>query len=113
MNNIRALSLEVGNGDIWIEKVKIETTRQNNLEELLSQNTPIATILEFIQQTGEDENTLQELLAQFQDIQHALPIEIRNDEVGFDFSDARFIKERLRNVEDLILYYLSETEVEA
>ena len=59
MNNIRSLSLEVGNGDIWIEKVKIETTRQNNLEDLLSQNTPIATILEFIHQSGQDEETLQ------------------------------------------------------
>ena len=113
MNNIRSLSLEVGNGDIWIEKVKIETTRQNNLEDLLSQNTPIATILEFIHQSGQDEETLQELVAQFQDIQHALPFEIRNGDDGFDFSDAHFIKERLQNVEDLILYYLSETEVEA
>ena len=113
MNNIRSLSLEVGNGDIWIEKVKIETTRQNNLEDLLSQNTPIATILEFIHQSGQDEETLQELVAQFQDIQHALPFEIRNGDDGFDFSDAQFIKERLQNVEDLILYYLSETEVEA
>jgi exonuclease SbcD len=113
MNNIRSLSLEVGNGDIWIEKVKIETTRQNNLEDLLSQNTPIATILEFIHQSGQAEETLQELVAQFQDIQHALPFEIRNGDDGFDFSDAQFIKERLQNVEDLILYYLSETEVEA
>ena len=113
MNNIRSLSLEVGNGDIWIEKVKIETTRQNNLEDLLSQNTPIATILEFIHQSGQDEETLQELVAQFQDIQHALPFEIRNGDDGFDFSNAQFIKERLQNVEDLILYYLSETEVEA
>ena len=113
MNNIRSLSLEVGNGDIWIEKVKIETTRQNNLEDLLSQNTPIATILEFIHQSGQDEETLQELVAQFQDIQHALPFEIRNGDDGFDFSDAQFIKERFQNVEDLILYYLSETEVEA
>ena len=113
MNNIRSLSLEVGNGDIWIEKVKIETSRQNNLEDLLSQNTPIATILEFIHQSGQDEETLQELVAQFQDIQHALPFEIRNGDDGFDFSDAQFIKERLQNVEDLILYYLSETEVEA
>ena len=113
MNNIRSLSLEVGNGDIWIEKVKIETSRQNNLEDLLSQNTPIATILEFIHQSGQDEEILQELVAQFQDIQHALPFEIRNGDDGFDFSDAQFIKERFQNVEDLILYYLSETEVEA
>jgi exonuclease SbcD len=83
------------------------------MEEWLSQNTPIATILEFIQHSGQDEDTLQELLAQFQDIQHALPYEIRNGEEGFDFSNPDFIKLRLQNVEDLILYYLSETEVEA
>ena len=113
INNLRSISLETGNGDIWIEKIKIETTRQINLEELLAQNTPISMILDYIQQTVNDEDTLQELLAEFQDIQHALPYELRNGDEGFDFSNTEVIKKRIQNVEDLILYNLTKTEVEA
>ena len=112
MNNLRSLSLEVGLGDIWVEKVKIKTTRINNIEELKAEHTPVAVILDYIQHVASDEETLKELLAEFQDIQHALPYELRNGEEGFDFTDTDVLKKRIEDVEDLILYYLTEMEVE-
>ena len=49
MNNLRSLSLEVGHGEIWVEKVKIKTSRLNNIEDLKAQHTPVAIILDYIQ----------------------------------------------------------------
>jgi DNA repair protein SbcD/Mre11 len=111
INNIRSLSLEVGLGDIWVEKVKIETSRLVNVEELKQQHTPIAAILDFIKSAEVDEEILIEMLAEFQDLQQALPYELKNGEEGFNFNSPELIKKRLENVEDLILYYLTKTEV--
>ena len=103
----------MGQGEIWVEKVKIKTSRLNNIEDLKAEHTPVALILDYIQNVSSDEDTLKELLAEFQDIQHALPYELRNSEEGFDFTDTDVIKKRIQDVEDLILYYLTEMEVEA
>jgi DNA repair protein SbcD/Mre11 len=113
INNIRSLSLEVGLGDVWVEKVKIETTRKINIDELKEQHTPIAVILDFIKDVGMDEDMLRELLIEFQDIQQSLPFEMRNGEEGFNFNNTDVIKKRLTDVEDLILYFLTKTEVNA
>lgn len=113
INNIRSLSLEVALGDVWVEKVKIETTRMINIEELKEQHTPIAVILDFIKDVGMDEDMLRELLIEFQDIQQSLPFEMRNGEEGFNFNNTDVIKNRLTDVEDLILYFLTKTEVNA
>lgn len=113
INNIRSLSLEVGLGDVWVEKVKIKTTRQINIEELKAQHTPVAVILDYIKDIKVDEEILKSLLSEFQDIQQALPYELRNKDEGFNFNDPEFIKKRLSDVEDLILYYLTKTEVNA
>jgi DNA repair protein SbcD/Mre11 len=111
INNIRSLSIEVGLGDVWVEKVKIETSRFINIEELKEQHTPVSVILDFIKDVGKDEDMLKELLAEFQDIHQALPFEMRNGVEGFNFQDTNVIKDRLTNVEDLILYLLTKMEV--
>ena len=113
INNLRSLSIEVGLGDIWIEKVKVETSRLLDVEELKAQHTPIAVILDFIKDVAADESVLSELLSEFQDIQQALPYELRSGEEGFNFNDSDLIKKRLADVEDLILYYLTKSEVNA
>lgn len=111
-NQLRSLSMEVGFGDIWVEKVKFKTTRLLDIEELKSQHTPVAAILEYIQQAANDEETLEELLVEFKDIQQALPYELRHGEDGFDFTKTEELKKRIKDVEDIILYYLTDTGVE-
>ncbi|CRK80866.1 metallophosphoesterase family protein [Neobacillus massiliamazoniensis] len=113
INNIRSLALEIGLGDIWVEKIKMETSRLINIEELKAQHTPVAVILDYIKDVAENDEILQELLSEFQDIQQALPYELRNAAEGFNFNDTELIKKRLADVEDLILYYLTKTEVNA
>lgn len=111
-NNLRSISLDVGLGDIWVEKVKIETTRSLNIEELKAQNTPLAVILDYIKDAKNNENMLVDLLSEFQDIGQTLPYELRNSEEGFNFNDTDSVKKRIEDVEDLILYYLTKTGVE-
>ncbi|MBE4908353.1 DNA repair exonuclease [Bacillus luteolus] len=112
INNLRSIALDVGLGDIWVEKVKVETTRSVNIDELKEQNTPLAVILEFIKEARNNESMLDDLLSEFQDIGQTLPYELRNSEEGLNFNDSDSIKKRIEDVEDLILYYLTKTGVE-
>lgn len=104
INNLRAMALDIG--DVWIEKVKIKTTRLIGLDELQEQNTPVATIFDFLKNVGDDEFALQSLLEEFTDIDHALPSELKSGEDGFDFSDPSKLKDRLKDVEDIILHHI-------
>lgn len=112
INNLRSLALEIGFGDIWIEKVKIRTTGKLQMEEMKTQNTPVAAILDFIDEASRDSSILEELLEEFSDIQKALPPELKQGEEAFDFTNAGALKKRIKEAEDLILYYLSVTGVE-
>ncbi|CQR47162.1 putative metallophosphoesterase YhaO [Paraliobacillus sp. PM-2] len=108
MNNLRSLAMTIG--DVWVEKVKFHTTRLIDLDQLKEQHTPVATILEFLENVKEDEETLQLLLEEFKDIHHALPYELKRGEDGFHFTDPLSIKDRLQEVEDLILYHFQTKE---
>ncbi len=113
INNLRSLALEVGYGDIWIEKVKIETTRKIDIEEWKEKSTPIASILEYMEELSKDEETFELLLQEFKDLGSALPYELKNGEDAFDFTDPTILTKRLKEVEELILHYLTtQSEVE-
>lgn len=107
MNNIRSMALEVGTGDVWIEKVKIETSRKIDINELKENSTPIASILEFIEQIRNEPETVELLLAEFKDLQTVLPHELKTGEDAFDFTNPAIIEDRIKEVEDLILHYLT------
>jgi DNA repair exonuclease len=113
INNVRSLALEVGGGDIWVEKIKIETSQTVNLTTLMKQDTPVAAILDYIRQTSADKATLDQLLDTFQDLKQVLPFELKNEQNGFSFDSAELLEARLPEVEDLILYYLSHPEMSA
>ncbi|MBM7571672.1 metallophosphoesterase family protein [Aquibacillus albus] len=104
VNNFRSMALEMG--EVWVEKVKVKTTRFVNLDELQEQHTPVATILEFLENVMEDEDALQLLLEEFKDIQNALPYELKHGEDGFHFTDPQTMKNRLKEVEDLLLHHI-------
>jgi DNA repair exonuclease SbcCD nuclease subunit len=107
INNLRSMALEVGYGDIWIEKVKIQTSRKIDIAELKEKSTPIASILDYIEQLGEDPEIFTLLLNEFSELQKALPTDLKNGEDAFDFSDQTILTNRLKEVEDLILHYLT------
>lgn len=112
INNFRSLALEVGYGDIWVEKVKFQTSSLQDVNELKTQHTPIASVLDYIEGISKDEDALQEILQQFHDLQKALPLEVRNGEDELNFNDPSLIKTRMKDAEQLIVYYLSNKGVE-
>lgn len=107
INNLRSMALEVGYGEVWVEKVKINTSSKLDINELMETSTPIASILQYVEQLSSDPETFALLLNEFKDLQISLPLELKMGEEGFDFSDPTILTNRLKEAEDLILHYLT------
>ncbi|MDT9755181.1 DNA repair exonuclease [Heyndrickxia coagulans] len=112
LNQLRSIALETGFGEIWVEKVKIKTTGLNDADAFSDEQSPIGTVLKFIRSTAENEEMLEALLDEFSDIRQAIPHELKEGEDGFDFSNPGLVKKRIKDVEDFILYSLTETGAE-
>ncbi|RNA69362.1 metallophosphoesterase family protein [Alteribacter keqinensis] len=108
MNNIRSVALDTGFGDVWVEKVKIDTKRIVDIEELKQQHSPISSILGYLDHIAEDQEALKELLNELNDIQKVLPQELKTGKDGLDFATTELITDRLDDIEDLILHHLTK-----
>lgn len=108
INNIRSIALEVGAGDIWVEKVKPLTNSITNMSEAVGENSPITTVLKYFETIVEDDEVLDEISAELDVLKRALPHELQL-EYSENYS-REFLKVRKDNVKDTVLHYFSQAK---
>ncbi|MCP4116958.1 MAG: DNA repair exonuclease [Desulfobacteraceae bacterium] len=79
--------IAVGFGEVWLEKVKFQTSRKVETGEIFGGDTPIAGLLESIQGLELDGDRLLELVPELASLKSKLPAEIHGDEAFLDPSD--------------------------
>ncbi len=96
-------SIAVQFGEMWLEKVKFQTTRKMSLEEMFGKDNPIASLLKSVQQIELDGDTLFELVPELSALKNKLPAEIQTgDEFFLDSSPDKI--EGLRNeIQELLI----------
>lgn len=67
-------------GDVWLEKVKFKTTREVNLQELVGEDTPIAGLIESIQNLELDYEDPTFSIPDLAILKSRLPVEIQTGE---------------------------------
>ncbi len=77
----RSIAVELGN--IWLEKVKFQTSRKVSLEEIFGEDTPISGLLKSIQQLELDGDSLFELVPELSALRKKLPAEIQTGDESF------------------------------
>ncbi|MEZ5671658.1 MAG: DNA repair exonuclease [Thiotrichaceae bacterium] len=99
VNELRSVVSEVGNGNVWVEKVQLHTQplRQTRLPD-----GPLQALVETLHSLPQDAQTLQELGSQFRPLKNALPSEVT------DF-DPQTLQHALPQVEALLLARLRMT----
>lgn len=101
INNLRQLATDFGSGNLWVEKVKIETRRMVNKDEVLS-FPPVESLIEYIRELEGNEKAIGELLSEFDAIRKALPAELYEED-GINLRDSRYLKGLLPQVEEILL----------
>lgn len=76
-------SIAVQSGEMWLEKVKFQTTRKVSLEEMFGEDNPIAGLLKSVQQIELDGETLFRLVPELSALKNKLPAEIQTGDESF------------------------------
>jgi exonuclease SbcD len=76
-------SIAVQFGEMWLEKVKFQTTRKVSLEEMFGEDNPIADLLKSVQQIELDGDTLFGLVPELSALKNKLPAEIQTGDESF------------------------------
>ncbi len=102
INDIREVATDISNGDIWIEKVKIKTAAQIDLEEIRNRDDAIGELLRSIQNLSIDPEALSGLMDEFSDLKRKLPIELKQGEEPINLDDPEKLKEIIADVRQIL-----------
>lgn len=102
VNECRAQVLSSFGEEIWVEKVKIETSPPVGTDSNLEGQDLIRGILKRIEDISSDDNELDKIIKQLAEFKRKLPPEISLGDEPFDLTDPLAIKEMLKCSGDLI-----------
>jgi exonuclease SbcD len=72
VNNLRAVATDVSGGNVWVERVLVQTRPRVRLKEITEHHHPIAFLLDFIEQIPDNKQYVLQLLEELDDLQEVL-----------------------------------------
>jgi DNA repair exonuclease SbcCD nuclease subunit len=107
---IRSCALDVGGGNVWIEKVELQTRSLLDLAQLADSDDAIGQLARSLQALAIDPAGLGELGAVLAELKRKLPREALQGDDGLRLDDPAFLSGVLGDVRELILGRLLEGE---
>ena len=103
INDIRAMVTDISAGNVWVEKIKLQTQMQANIDEMLQRDDPIGTLLRSIRDLSSNDETLTDLIEEFSDLRRKLPAELQQGEERMDLLDSDCRQEIIEDVKQVLL----------
>ena len=101
INDIRAAAFTVGQGQIWIEKLKNKTTAPIEAEPYSDDHNPVTSIFNWLE-VCEMEELLEEIKKEFSAISNALPTDLKKGENQVIPDTVSLLEEKLKDVKHLV-----------
>jgi DNA repair protein SbcD/Mre11 len=95
-----------GLGNIWLEKVKYQTSRTVSLDDVAGADTALTGLLQSIEELQLDVDTLSTLVPELTNLRSKLPAEIHSNEEPFLDPSPKAIAELRKEVQDLLIAQL-------
>jgi exonuclease SbcD len=102
-NEIRTAATDLSGEKIWVEKILFETQTIADLEEMLARDDAFGSLLRGIQDLSTSEELLSDIVADFRDLHHKLPIEVREGEDAIDLADPMTFSRVIDEVKELLI----------
>ena len=99
---VRAIATDAAYGDVWVEKVSLQTAPLVDPLELGQRDDPIGQLVRSLSELKRDDAALVELASELSDIESKLR-DLGADPDGFSFADPTSLRAALDDVERLIL----------
>lgn len=106
-NEIRAAVVDLG-GEVWVEKIRLQTRTPIDLDALLGHDDPVAGLLRSLRELRGDDDMLGELLQAFDDLKNRLPPEYRQLDDALNLDNPEALEALLDDVEQLLIPRLLE-----
>jgi exonuclease SbcD len=103
INEIRAVATDAGLGNVWIEKISLQTHPISS--QTVQDDGPLEELGNFLRTLPHDGDGLQALTTEFRSLRNALPAEARQNERGggIDPGSTDTIRKLLNGVEELLM----------
>ena len=95
--------LAAGFNDLWLEKVKFQTSRKISLKELFCEDTPISGLIQSVDQLEINGDTLFELMPELSALKSKLPAEIYSNHEPFLESNSDNMATLRSEVKELLI----------
>ncbi|HUY36530.1 MAG TPA: DNA repair exonuclease [Pirellulales bacterium] len=102
-NEIRAVARDTAAGNIWIEKVKLETSPAHELDSTRWAEGPLAELAEYVAQLQADPAERARLAGELAELKRKLPAELKEGDDRIDLDDPQLLTDALRHVEPMLL----------
>jgi len=102
-NEIRSAAIQLGSGNIWIEKVKIQTLLPQLSDQTELREGPLGELIQFVEELCVDEARLEKLGEELADLKKKLPAELKEGPEKLDLDSPAAMRHFLDNVKDLLI----------
>jgi hypothetical protein len=106
INEIRSAALELGQGDIWIEKVRFLTRPHDRGQHPKITSGPAKEIFFFLDEVTSDPVLLKTIAAPLEKLKKKLPRPLREDGETLCLDDSRWLAENLEKARLMLAMYL-------
>lgn len=109
IHECRSIATGFGEGALWIEKVRFETRRPDDLRDPFDGDDALGGLLRSLRDLREGRGSLEPLPSELADLKRKLPAELSADGDFLDVTDPEQLRSLLPEVEDLLLARLLAT----
>ena len=101
LNELRSLAIDLGGGQVWIEQLKIRTSRPRHVE--VPGDGPIGELTLLLQELKADDGQLAILAEELDDLNRKLPPDLKEDLEALDLADPIWLRQMLEQVQPLLM----------
>ena len=102
-NQVRAAAIDVSGGQVWLEKIKLQTSPVADAVESMTSSGPVSELVSYIDSLQADQGQLASLAESLGDLRRKLPDELKSGMEALALDDPKQLREVLEDIKPLLL----------
>jgi len=105
-NEIRSAAIDIGSGQVWVEKIKFQTTLPASEGAFHKGDGAMGELMSLLDEISSNPDMVQALSGEFSDIEKKIPKELKGDSESLKFDDIDWLSEILQQVRPMLIQRL-------
>lgn len=105
-NEIRSVAIDIGGGQVWVEKIKFHTTLPASKQDFQKGDGAIGELVSLFDEMSSNPDMVNALSDELKDIEKKIPKELKGDSDSLNLNDFDWLSEILKQVRPMLLQRL-------